>query len=605
MSQKGNDIEKKTSKGSGRKRWMPKPPERKKNPLTIKILSWIVATFMILFPVALYLIFQDDIDKGLNSGDRSYYLGGIFLIVSVFGLLAMTFIYLALRKTRPKWPKKSNVVVFRAFSVIGAACGVAMPILLYWMFSRDINSALRNWDETAISYVAGIIIIFTMLGILTTYFIYGAIRKTKKRNAVIFTAIFVPILITGSIIGAIYNIASQVPELRGPYLSWTNDPTTTMTISFETKIARNYQLYYGESVWSLTNTSAFNRTGPREYDGYYHYNITLMDLMPGNRYYYKIPGILDDPANFRTAPTDPSVKFKFILYGDSREDHPIFDNQHIPLVKQILAQVDLSEISFVINTGDTARVHDDPYLWNLHFMALRDLAKSVPYFVASGNHEWNDGYVWNSTEMEPAIDIQDFPAKTDRAEKIGSYHETSFAFGFGNGYFIFIGYPDAGSNRTDYINWLESELQFARDNFEFIFVSLHRPPFDDREGDSSDDNADIIKSECPLFHKYSVDAVFAGHNHVLAHQNITWENDRSGKNITYIISGGGGASLRSPQYGSWNNTYGCGFHGKTVFCKRAYNYYIVEIDGSTGVARFTAWELGNTASPLENFTIQV
>jgi hypothetical protein len=105
-----------------------------------------------------------------------------------------------------------------------------------------------------------------------------------------------------------------------------------------------------------------------------------------------------------------------------------------------------------------------------------------------------------------------------------------------------------------------------------------------------------------MFHYGGVDAVFNGHNHLLAHQNITWEDDPvTGRNVTYLISGAAGASLREPEYGNWANEYGMGFHGKTVYAEKIYHYYLVEVDGVLGTATFTAYSLNGDI--IEQFTI--
>ncbi len=84
--------------------------------------------------------------------------------------------------------------------------------------------------------------------------------------------------------------------------------------------------------------------------------------------------------------------------------------------------------------------------------------------------------------------------------------------------------------------------------------------------------------------------------------NISWDSDPNGRDITYIISGGGGADLRVPELGPWENKYGLGFRGDVVYAKDAYSYYIVEVDGTAKTATFTAYELGGGI--LESFTLK-
>ncbi len=455
-------------------------------------------------------------------------------------------------------------------------------------------------DEDSIYWVIALFVILGLFTLLCSYMIFNKVKNNVTIKSKIWAFIFLPLLITGTTISSLYFGFSHDEDDRGPYLSWMADPKTTMTVTFEIKTSGDYNLYYGESETSLGSKIPFIRSEIRAHDGYYHYTANITGLSPDTRYYYNIPGFKEAPIPFRTAPDTQASEYKFLLYGDTREDNKLFDNQHIALIEQLKEQIDVSELAFAINTGDTARTHGNVNLWNLHFHAIKDLAKSVPYFVASGNHEWNGGDSWN-LNAQPALDIQDFPIGDDPKANVYSLDEVSYTFGYGNAFFIFLGYPHVGSNNSRYLNWLNTQLEIGNNTYDFTFVSLHRPPFDDREGENGDDNEDIIKSEAQMFHYGGVDAVFCGHNHVLAHQNITWDGDPSGRTVTYLISGGAGASLRNPQYGTWNDDYGMGFQGKTVYCKGTYHYYIVEVDGKAGTATFTAYELGGEI--LESFSI--
>ena len=116
----------------------------------------------------------------------------------------------------------------------------------------------------------------------------------------------------------------------------------------------------------------------------------------------------------------------------------IFGNQHIPLVNQMLQNHDPLDISFVINTGDTSRTHDNVNQWNLHFYAIHDLVSQSLILWHQGTMNGILRSLWNSTENQPALDIQEFPS-TEIPNVISSLNETSYAFGYANAYFIMIG----------------------------------------------------------------------------------------------------------------------------------------------------------------------
>ncbi|MHA1148116.1 MAG: purple acid phosphatase family protein [Promethearchaeota archaeon] len=500
---------------------------------------------------------------------------------------------------------KDKENIFEKIFILTAVFSITTPIILILCYQYEISNAFFNLfsDVESILWVLGMILGCILFGLLGAYMIFNKLKNNITSRSKILAVIFLPILIIGSGIGAIYFIGTITPEDRGPYLSWMDDPKTTMTISFERKISDDYEVKYGKSENNLNLGEQFDKVDVRVNDGYFHYSVELTNLDPDTRYYYNIPGFIEEINSFKTAPDNNDTDFKFFLYGDSREENTIFDNQHIRLITQMLETHDIKDISFVINTGDLSGEYNHIKQWNIHFNTIKPLSKSIPYMVASGNHEWNP-YDFLELKDQPALDIQDFPVDDNPDADVYSLDEVSYSFGFSNSFFIFLGYPHVGyefDEEDEYLEWLEDQLAIGNESYDFTFVSLHRPPFDDREGEDEDDNKDVIKRECPLFHKYGVEAVFCGHNHVLAHQKIKWEDDPNERTVHYIISGGGGAPLRNPEYGKWDNDYDMGFYGKTVFAKGVNHYHLVEIDAEKGEAKFTAYELGGEM--LEEFTI--
>ena len=265
-------------------------------------------------------------------------------------------------------------------------------------------------------------------------------------------------------------------------------------------------------------------------------------------------------------------------------------------MQQFIEEQNEEDYAFGINVGDISQDHDDVNSWNLHFLAIKDVANRMPYLVSSGNHEWNGGEPWWG--YQPALDIQDFPISDDPANDVYSRNETSFSYGYGDLFMIFLGAGDVGSRDPDYLDWLETQLKIGNgtigSGYKFIFIIDHYPPYDRRE-DGYHDDVDMIETEMPMYFYSGVDAVISGHNHVLAIQNITWNGDPAypnSRNITCLITGAGGASPRTPLYGLWENNYSMGFYGKTTFCERNFHYYSVEVDPTAGTATFKCYKLG-------------
>jgi hypothetical protein len=161
-------------------------------------------------------------------------------------------------------------------------------------------------------------------------------------------------------------------------------------------------------------------------------------------------------------------------------------------------------------------------------------------------------------------------------------NETSFAFNYSNVFFIFIGYPHAASwnhaTNDTVLNWLNDTLTIANQTADWIFVTWHVPPFTGTAG--RDENQNLQDYVCPYMHEFGVDVVFLGHDHNLQIQNITSNTNNTGWNVTYIITGGGGASLydiAEPDK-TWTGPV---YFGETVYAKKTNEFLCVDIDNLT------------------------
>ncbi len=483
-----------------------------------------------------------------------------------------------------------------------------LPFVAILVYLEDISQAFRmpfeNPDNTG--WFIGTIVVAVICVILGAFSIQFAkwVNKNRPRPQAIkvLALVFCPIFVLATVGGTVYFAIEIVEPDRGPYLSWNSDPTTTMTITWERKEAVDSILSYYAANGDQTPIEVEVEPGPlREFDLYYHYTVTLTGLEPDTKYYYEIDNFRD-PAWFKTAPDSIYADFSFIAYGDSREPSKNFNNQHIPLVQRMLEMVDLEEVGFVISTGDTTRTHDYIRGWNLHFLAIQDLASRVPYMVAGGNHEWDrSDEISRDWSQQPARLIQEFPHTDTLSGAVASFNNLSYAFGYAGVYMIQIEYPDQWYYEADYLDWLNEQLEIGNSTYQFTIVSFHNPPFDHRESGYNDD-VQIIQNLCPLFHHGGVDMVINGHNHNIQRHQIRLGEDLSNRNITYVISGGGGANLREPMHGIWANNYSAGFYGETVMRENTNGYHVARVNGQDGIMEITAYNLNNEI--IDEFTLE-
>ena len=149
-------------------------------------------------------------------------------------------------------------------------------------------------------------------------------KKAKsKKKARIKKFIFIPSIILMFVgLLSLNHIGPwlETPFTKAPYLSWSQDPMTTMTISWETPLPTTGVIEYGKSS-SYGNKIVMDDVG----NVTWLHIVTLTGLEPNTTYHYRVYStsyftlyfLLD--RTFTTAPND-TRRFSFAVYGDNRPD---------------------------------------------------------------------------------------------------------------------------------------------------------------------------------------------------------------------------------------------------------------------------------------------
>jgi predicted phosphohydrolase len=230
---------------------------------------------------------------------------------------------------------------------------------------------------------------------------------------------------------------------------------------------------------------------------------------------------------FRTAP-DEIVPFTFTAYGD----------QGITSYASLAVERALEyEPSLHLHLGDLSYGGAKVSQWIKWFTIIEPLASKSPYMYAIGNHEY-DG-TGDLTDIKTY-----FEAPND---------ETNYGFIWSNVYFLTVDLGPSSSNPAsqELISWVESKLIEAANNplVQWIVVYLHYPPYSSGKAHGSSPAAQPL---IPLFDKYGVDLVLAGHEHnyertypirndMVVSFNSTLYSGIEG--TIYIVAGGGGGGL--------------------------------------------------------------
>jgi len=292
----------------------------------------------------------------------------------------------------------------------------------------------------------------------------------------------------------------SVTLTRGPYLQWVT--TNSIIVVWDTDVAADSRVEYG-----LTPEYGVITTDPTLAT---HHAMTLTNLLPYTFYHYRVSSggaTLGQAGTFRTAAPPMQPDFSFVVYGDTRTG--IADHQSVVGLIVALAP------DFVIHTGDMVNKGGDVAEWDTFFSVEQDLLRSIPQFPVIGNHEQEHGNYFDAFHLPN--------------------NERWYSFDYGQVHFVMLqvdGFADYAPGTPQY-EWLENDL--ASSNQKWKIVTFHQPVYSSGEYGRGPHVKALQNYLVPLFERHNVSMVFSGHDHLY---------ERSVANeITYIISGGGGAPL--------------------------------------------------------------
>jgi acid phosphatase type 7 len=316
--------------------------------------------------------------------------------------------------------------------------------------------------------------------------------------------------------------AAQAATLtRAPYLQRVGEDTAL--VAFRLDASCTPEVRYGTQ--GAVNLAA--RSGD---SGRIH-AVELKGLTPGTEYTYEVDacGTRTPAKRFRTAPPQGTRQVHFVTVGDfgtggTRE-------------KDVAASMLARKPELFIALGDNAyEAGTEEEIQKNLFEPLANLLSEVPFFTVAGNHE----YVTN--QAQPFFDNLYLPTSPSGGER---YY--SFDWGFVH----FVGLDSncavglASKDRCTLAAqraWLEQDLAASQAAWKIVF--FHHPPWSSGNHGSQ---LTVRREFGPLFEKYGVDLVLTGHDHNYERSRPMIGDREAGtgeQGITYLVVGGGGASLR-------------------------------------------------------------
>ena len=267
--------------------------------------------------------------------------------------------------------------------------------------------------------------------------------------------------------------AASAEDLIGMFLSWQQDPTTTMTVTWvdiyadssSTILYRKYdgQKHSADTKWQ-TATAKQSTMGPTTLQ---LRRVELTGLEPDTRYEFGIGDTTKDVTQFwrfDTMPAKLTRPLTFVAGGDMMHNRAMVDDMNEEMQKL--------EPDFALLGGDIAYengVHGTHWIdwlqsWTNH--AVTKDKRLIPLVITIGNHEVKGGY--NGTPPQDAPYFYSiFPLPQNR-----SY----YALDFGKYLSLII----LDSQHTNPIagpqaDWL-AEAMSKRGDQQFLFACYHFPP---------------------------------------------------------------------------------------------------------------------------------
>lgn len=303
-------------------------------------------------------------------------------------------------------------------------------------------------------------------------------------------------------------------------LSWTDDPTTTMTIIWDQKVGAEATIFYGKEDFGRQFWKYDHQQKPTEkLLNYYHMNTfycTLENLQPDAIYFFLLKDSVgvSKRFSFRTAPDKPQ-QFTFVTGGDTKSSGASLEagrasNKMVAKLRPL----------FVLFNGDfnsgNGTYPDRWHQWLNDWESLATTAdgRLFPVIAVHGNHENGNKSILNKI----------FGAPFQGTDSTNIYYSLSIGGDFFHMISLNTEIDEGGAQR----DWLQHDLQ-AHADFTFKIAGYHKPfwPHTAKKGE----NEYQYEQWAGLFYKYGLNMSFDGDSHM---HKITYPLRPSRENGSYL-----------------------------------------------------------------------
>lgn len=287
-------------------------------------------------------------------------------------------------------------------------------------------------------------------------------------------------------------------------LTWSDDPTTTMTIQWRTStdVVKGIVSYttrrghnsFTPSAPTIAHADTARLETPETVNDPVsnRHTAVLRGLTPGVAYVYSVgdgtAAGTTELSEFTTAP-DGVVPFSFVYMGDAQNGLDRWGS----LVHNAFRE--RPDAAFYIMAGDLVNRGNDRDDWDSFFHNAEGIYDRRVLVPAIGNHEDQGGH--------PTLYLRNFTLPANGPD--GVEPERAYSFTYSNALFVIL---DSNLEPATQTEWLDAQL--AASDATWKFMVYHHPAYSSKP---ERDNKSVRELWGAIFDKYHVDMALQGHDH--------------------------------------------------------------------------------------------
>jgi uncharacterized protein (DUF2141 family) len=334
---------------------------------------------------------------------------------------------------------------------------------------------------------------------------------------------------------------------RGPYLQQVTD--LSAVIVWTTRDPGTGQVRYAASGGSSSSVTAEARVFPGSQTGlaydFTQYEAHLTGLAAATRYTYDIlmGGVDATPGQdaFTTAPRDGTGTVRFIAFGDSG----VGSSAQTQLAARMAADTfDLALHTGDVSYGNASMVGGPSYTqYDNWLFGVYPWMRTRPLYPSIGNHDDEIGFARAYRDVFVLPENGATTTYPDNAERF-------YSFDYGPVHFVALDTEHAfidTARRQAQLAWLDADLAATTQPWRVVY--FHRPPYS--SGAEHGSSLDVRQAFAPIFERRGVNLVLNGHDHDFERSKPWREFVTTGRPVTYVVTGGGGAPVYPVGTSAW------------------------------------------------------